>query len=135
MGADVGLTRITIFLAVPEEMVAVAATLAKLSGNPGEYPIEATATGGEAAAWVAQKGYSGRYRMTSQSLIPSDIQDMLVDGYAKRPEISYAAFWETTGQPVENGSNMTVQPSGPSFDAFAAALGVVRPQPSGVPIK
>lgn len=127
--------RVQVHMAVTDELRALAATMAGLSGNPMEHPTELRAIpGGPAAQWSAEKGYSGKWWAASQAFAATIAQAMLQSGYAKKTGSFYVAYWEGTEELISGGPetipfNTPTQPANASHDAFLESIGCERVVP------
>jgi hypothetical protein len=123
--------RIICHMAVHAEKRAAAAQMDELSGNPSEFSIPLVAVGGDAVAWGTLKGYGTAGFGASQALSQAVGQAMMVSGYQEKTEVSFALYFEDTLQPVPNGCNLSVWPTGPTYDEFLTAGGWNKVQPEG----
>jgi len=124
--------RLLVHMAVPDVKRTDASGMAGLSGLAAEFSVELEATGGDAVAWAAFKGYSNKYWGASQALVPEVVQAMMADGYSRLTEVFFAAYYEDTLLPVPGGCNMTNWPDEPTFDSFLACGSWVKVLPEGL---
>ena len=120
------MSRIIVHMACPFARLAVANSLAGLSGKSDEHKIRLQSIPGKPAAiWDGVKGYpQGRWQGASQALTPEFVQTMLGDGLSKKPESFYVSYWEDDLKPVEGGTNCPAWPTDASFEAFLVLLGL-----------
>lgn len=130
--------RIKVHLAVPQPKIIVASQMIGLEGGEGNFSIELNAIGGDALAWANFKGYPAKYFGATQAMIPDVLLPMLESGYQLVAEVLYAAFYESTGLPVDTGNperpgcNLTAWPAGPLYGDFILAAGLIRHVPPGM---